>query len=57
MSTPLRKKHMGLSATWKYPSSGDIHAGYDYPVNIDTPFFAVREGKILKIVRFHTEET
>jgi hypothetical protein len=46
MSTPLRRKHMDLTARWLYPSSGKIHAGYDYDADIGTPFFAVREGTI-----------
>jgi hypothetical protein len=47
MSTPLRRKHMDLTARWLYPSSGKIHAGYDYRADIGTPFFAVRGGTIL----------
>jgi hypothetical protein len=46
MSKPLRRKHMDLTARWLYPSSGKIHAGYDYRADIGTPFFAVRGGTI-----------
>jgi peptidase M23-like protein len=40
---------MHLTAGWTY-SSGAIHAGYDYGVDIGTLVFAVRHGHILRIV-------
>jgi hypothetical protein len=49
MNTPLSRKNMNLTAGWKY-TSGLIHAGYDYGVEIGTPVFAVRHGHILKTV-------
>jgi Peptidase family M23 len=49
MNTPLSRKNMNLTNGWKY-SSGLIHAGYDYGVQIHTPVFAVRDGHILETV-------
>jgi hypothetical protein len=49
VNAPLARKHMNLTAKWLY-SSGAIHAGYDYGVDIGTPVFAVRNGRILKVV-------
>jgi Peptidase family M23 len=40
---------MNRTTGWKY-DSGLIHAGYDYPVDLHTPVFAVRDGHILKTV-------
>lgn len=41
---------MQRTAGWTYPSSGSIHAGVDFGVDIGTPVFAVRDGTILKVV-------
>jgi hypothetical protein len=49
MALPLRKKDLNRTAGWLY-SSGNIHAGYDYAVDIGTPVFAVRGGRILRTV-------
>jgi hypothetical protein len=49
MNMPLARKNMNLTAGWLY-SSGAIHAGFDYGVQIGTPVFAVRDGHILKTV-------
>lgn len=49
MSHPLPVGHRTVTAGWKY-SSGTIHAGFDYSVPIGTPVFAVRKGRILKVV-------
>lgn len=46
MATPLAPKLMKLGTTWRY-SSGELHAAYDYPVNVGTTARAVRDGKIL----------
>ena len=35
---------------WRYPTSHNLHAAFDYGVPIHTPVFAVRAGKILKVV-------
>lgn len=40
---------MNRTAGWLY-SSGKIHAGFDYAVDIGTPVFAVRGGHVLKTV-------
>lgn len=40
---------MNRTAGWLY-SSGAIHAGFDYGVDIGTPVFAVRGGRILRTV-------
>src|SRR3954447_11258438 len=47
MSLPLRKKNLNRTAGWLY-RSGSIHAGFDYGVDIGTPVFAVRPGRILR---------
>jgi len=44
----MAKKHLDLTAGWTYPSSGNIHAGFDYRVPIGTRLFAVRSGRILQ---------
>jgi murein DD-endopeptidase MepM/ murein hydrolase activator NlpD len=49
MGNPLSREDMHRGATWRYPS-GTLHAAYDYTVPIHTPVFAVRRGKILKVV-------
>jgi len=49
MGKPLSRKSMNRTATWRY-SSGDLHAAYDYKVPIHTPVFAVRRGRVLKVV-------
>jgi len=49
MSHPLPVGQRTVSAGWKY-SDGDIHAGFDYSVDIGTPIHAVRKGRILKVV-------
>ena len=49
MALPLRKQDLNRTAGWLY-SSGNIHAGFDYAVDIGTPVFAVRKGPILKTV-------
>jgi hypothetical protein len=47
MALPLPRKEMNLTARWKY-SSGALHAAFDYGVDIGTPLFAVRRGRILR---------
>jgi hypothetical protein len=49
MSDPLPHKNMILTTQWLY-SKGGKHAGFDYSVPIGTPLFAVRGGKILRVV-------
>jgi hypothetical protein len=49
MSDPLPHKNMILTTQWLY-SKGGKHAGFDYSVKIGTPLFAVRAGKILRVV-------
>jgi hypothetical protein len=47
MATPLSKDLMGSRSTgWLYKDK-TIHAGFDYPVKIHTPLYAVRGGRIL----------
>jgi hypothetical protein len=48
MSKPLPDSKMNLGTRWNY-DDGRIHAAFDYPVDIGTPLFAVRGGKILRI--------
>ena len=48
MATPLAAKLMTLGTTWRY-SNGDLHAGYDYPVNVGTIARAVRDGTVLAV--------
>jgi hypothetical protein len=48
MSNPLPDTKMTVGTKWNYDDGG-IHAAYDYPVDIGTPLFAVRGGKILSI--------
>jgi hypothetical protein len=50
MGKPLPRKKMNRTAGWRYPSSNNLHAAFDYGVSIGTPVFAVRAGKILKVV-------
>jgi hypothetical protein len=51
MGKPLSRTMMkNRTAGWRYPSSGELHAAFDYSVPIGTPIFAVRGGKILKVV-------
>jgi hypothetical protein len=49
MGKPLSRKNMKRTAGWRY-SNGTLHAAFDYGVPIHTPVFAVRAGKILKVV-------
>jgi hypothetical protein len=49
MGKPLSRKNMNRTAGWRY-SSGTLHAAFDYGVDLHTPVFAVRPGKILKVV-------
>ncbi|WP_028644124.1 M23 family metallopeptidase [Nocardioides sp. URHA0020] len=49
MALPLPKKNLNRTAGWLY-RSGNIHAGFDYGVDIGTPVFAVRGGRILRTV-------
>ena len=49
MGKPLPRKNMDWTAGWRY-SNGNLHAAFDYGVPIGTPVFAVRAGKILKVV-------
>jgi len=41
---------MNKTAGWRYPSDNQLHAAFDYQTSIGTPVFAVRRGKILKVV-------
>jgi hypothetical protein len=50
MGKPLSRNKMHRTAGWRYPSSKELHAAFDYGVDIGTPIFAVRGGKILKVV-------
>ena len=49
MGKPLSRKNMNRTAGWRY-SNGTLHAAFDYGVPIHTPVFAVRAGKIMKVV-------
>lgn len=49
MSKPLPDRFATPSTKWNY-RSGEIHAAFDYGVPIGTPLFAVRGGKILRVV-------
>lgn len=49
MATPLSSEHMKRTTGWVYDDKAHtIHAGYDYPVDLHTPLYAVRGGRILK---------
>jgi len=51
MGKPLPRKNMkSRTAGWRYSSNNELHAAFDYEVPIGTPVFAVRRGKILKVV-------
>jgi murein DD-endopeptidase MepM/ murein hydrolase activator NlpD len=51
MATPLSKNHMKHTTEWLYKDKKQtIHAGFDYPVDMHTPVYAVRAGRILKKV-------
>jgi hypothetical protein len=52
MNAPLARKNLNRTphVGWLYESSGIIHAGFDYGVKKGTPVFAVRNGRILKVV-------
>lgn len=52
MSHPLPVGHRRVSAGWTY-SKGGKHAAFDYGTPIGTPVFAVRRGRILKVVDHH----
>jgi hypothetical protein len=49
MALPMSKQHMQLGTEWLYKDK-TIHAGYDFGVDMHTPVFAVRAGRILKKV-------
>lgn len=50
MATPLSSEHMKRTTGWVYDDDAHtIHAGYDYPVGMHTPLYAVRGGHILKM--------
>jgi hypothetical protein len=49
MALPMSKQHMTLGTQWLY-KDGTIHAAYDYPTDIFTPVYAVRAGRILRVV-------
>jgi murein DD-endopeptidase MepM/ murein hydrolase activator NlpD len=49
VNAPVARKNLNLTAKWLY-SSGAFHAGYDHGAQIGTPVFAVRNGRILKVV-------
>jgi hypothetical protein len=50
MATPLSSEHMKRTTGWTYDDEAHtIHAGYDYPVDMHTPLYAVRGGRILKV--------
>lgn len=50
MATPLSSEHMKRTTGWVYDDEAHtIHAGYDYPVDMHTPLYAVRGGRILKM--------
>ena len=52
MNAPLARKNLNRTSGvgWLYDSSKKIHAGFDYHVDIGTPVFAVRNGRILAVV-------
>ena len=51
MGKPLPRTNMkNRTAGWRYPTSKALHAAFDYEAPIGTPVFAVRAGKILKVV-------
>src|SRR4051794_5194949 len=49
MGKPLSRDKMHRTAGWRYKSSKELHAAFDYGVSIGTPIFGVRDGKILKV--------
>src|SRR5215217_3118156 len=52
MALPMSKQNLHLFTQWLY-SDKRIHAGFDYPIIIGTPVYAVRAGRILKAVGSH----
>jgi hypothetical protein len=51
MGKPLSRKQMKQrTAGWRYPGNNKLHAAFDYSVEIGTPIFAVRGGRIEAIV-------